>query len=68
MNRDFNQMARAEISIDAQEAIGPFEAWRHTFGQGGISRQPLGEKVIRGAKKLRPKLIRIFLSALQPGR
>lgn len=61
MKVDFTQMPRTEVHIDAQAVTGPFEAWRHTVGQGGVNSQPLPENVIEATRKLRPRLIRIFL-------
>lgn len=49
------------VSINADEEQGPCEWWRHTIGDGGINNLPLPERVIQGAKMLRPRLIRIFI-------
>lgn len=61
MAKNYVQMPRAEININAQEVIGPFEAWRHTVGQGGVNSQPLPEKLIAATRKLQPRLVRVFL-------
>jgi xylan 1,4-beta-xylosidase len=49
------------IEINVNEKSGPFEWWRHTIGHGGINSLPLPERVVEGAKKFKPRLIRTFL-------
>jgi xylan 1,4-beta-xylosidase len=49
------------ISIDAGAVLGPHEPWRHAPGLGGINTVPLPERVVDGIRRLRPRLIRIFL-------
>jgi xylan 1,4-beta-xylosidase len=61
MGKNYIQMPRTEVQINAQSVIGHFEGWRHTVGHGGVNSQPLPEKIIAGTRKLRPRLIRIFL-------
>jgi hypothetical protein len=61
MTKNFVQMPRTEIHIHAQEVTGPFEAWRHTIGHGGVNSRPLPEKIITATRKLQPRLIRIVL-------
>jgi xylan 1,4-beta-xylosidase len=61
MGIDYARLPRAEITIDATEELGPLEGWRHTLGHGGINALPLPPRVVEGARKLRPRLIRVFL-------
>ncbi len=61
MSKNFVQMPRSDIRVDSQAVTGPFEAWRHTVGQGGVNSQPLPEKIVKATQKLQPRLIRIFL-------
>ncbi len=49
------------VNIDAGTPCGPFEWWRHTIGHGGVNSLPLPERVIAGAEKLRPRLLRTFI-------
>lgn len=49
------------VEIDLNKKIGPFEWWRQALGQGGINSLPLPEKVIWGIKKLKPRMVRIFI-------
>ena len=50
-----------EIRIHAGAALGPLEAWRHSLGHGGINPEPLPDRVVEGARRLEPRLIRVFL-------
>ncbi len=61
MYKDYMKMKRAEIQIDVASDEGVYEGFRHSLGYGGINRQPLPEKIIRGMKALKPCLVRIFL-------
>ncbi len=56
-----NECPLVEVEIDASQTKGRAEWWRHTFGQGGINPIPLPKKAVEGVKKLRPRLIRIFI-------
>jgi xylan 1,4-beta-xylosidase len=49
------------IDVDTQAVLGPLEVWRHSVGHGGINSLPLPDRVVAGAAKLGPRLIRIFL-------
>jgi hypothetical protein len=49
------------IDVDAGEAIGPLELWRHSVGHGGINTRPLPDRVVEGLRRLKPRLIRIFI-------
>lgn len=49
------------ITIDAGETIGPLELWRHSVGHGGINTRPLPDRVVDGIRRLKPRLIRIFI-------
>ncbi len=61
MTKNFTDIHRTEILIDAQASIGPFKWQQHSIGHGGTNSTPLSEKVIAGTRKLQPKLVRIFL-------
>jgi xylan 1,4-beta-xylosidase len=52
---------QVSVHIDTKSCLGPLETWRHTVGQGGINPFPLPERVIEGAVRLRPRLIRVFI-------
>jgi xylan 1,4-beta-xylosidase len=61
MNRNYLSMPRTKVQVDAGSPQGTLEGWRHTVGQGGVNSQPLAERVIAGMRKLKPRLVRIFL-------
>lgn len=56
-----NEYPQAKVEIDVSQTKGRLEWWRHTFGQGGINPIPLPQRAVEGIKKLRPRLIRIFI-------
>jgi xylan 1,4-beta-xylosidase len=49
------------FSIDCANPSGEFPWWRHALSHGGISPDPLPERVVGGLARLKPKLIRVFL-------
>ena len=51
----------AQIHVSADAVRGPLELWRHSIGHGGINPLPLPDRVVQGAAKLHPRLIRIFI-------
>lgn len=61
MKKDFLALPRTYIDIDAGAVQGPFDGWRHSLGHGAVNSEPLPERVVEGVKKLKPRLIRIFL-------
>jgi hypothetical protein len=61
MVRPFEQMPVAAVDVDVSADIGPLELWRHSVGHGGVNSEPLPERVVAGAAKLRPRLVRIFI-------
>lgn len=61
MTIDYSKLPRAIVNVDAQTVTGPFEAWQHTIGHGAVNSLPLPEKVIRGTRELKPRLMRVFL-------
>lgn len=61
MVKDFMAMPRVNIDIDAGFKQGTFEWWRHSLGHGAVNSTPLPERVVAGVRKLKPRLIRIFL-------
>jgi xylan 1,4-beta-xylosidase len=61
MKIDYTKLPRSIVTVDTQAVIGVFDAARFAIGQGGVNSLPLPEKVIRGASKLKPRLMRVFL-------
>src|SRR5436305_4873853 len=53
--------ASTEVRIKAEAPLRRLEAWRHSLGCGGINPEPLPERVVVGARRLQPRLIRVFL-------
>ena len=58
---DYSRLPRTEVVVDAAAEQGVLETWRHTLGHGGINALPLPSRVVGGARKLKPRLIRVFL-------
>lgn len=54
-------LPRTAVAINAEATLGPFEGWRHAPGHGGINAVPLPDRVVEGVRRLKPRLIRIFL-------
>jgi hypothetical protein len=50
-----------DVTIDVGAPTGPFEAWRHSVGHGGINTHPLPDVVVAGLARLHPRLTRIFI-------
>jgi len=50
-----------QLTIDAGPTGEPLELWRHALGHGGVNSLPLPDRVVDGVRKLRPRLIRIFI-------
>lgn len=61
MKIDYTTLPRSTIHVDAAVFGGSFNGWRHTIGQGGVNSLPLTERMISGTRKLKPRLVRIFL-------
>jgi xylan 1,4-beta-xylosidase len=61
MTIDFHKLPRTVVTVDAQLVTGRFEAWRHTIGHGAVNSMPLPGKVLEGTRKLKPRLMRVFL-------
>jgi len=61
MSSQFSKFSIANINVDAGQVTGSFAWWRHTIGHGGINSHPLPDRVVAGARKLRPQLLRTFL-------
>jgi xylan 1,4-beta-xylosidase len=57
----FASLPQSRASIDAGAIQGPLEWWRHSLGHGGINPAPLPERVVDGVRRLKPRLIRLFL-------
>jgi xylan 1,4-beta-xylosidase len=57
----FSALPQVEVKVDAGQVLGPLELWRHCIGQGGVNPTPLPDRVVNGTRKLRPRLIRIFV-------
>ncbi|NLF32740.1 MAG: hypothetical protein GX591_17845 [Planctomycetes bacterium] len=50
-----------DVHVRAAQTVGPLEAWRHSFGHGGINAIPLPARVREGIARLQPRLVRIFI-------
>ncbi len=50
-----------DVAVDLAADEGPLELWRHGLGHGGINPLPLPERVVRGAARLKPRLVRVFI-------
>ena len=61
MTIDYTKLPRSIVNVSANIITGRFEAWRQTIGHGAVNHLPLPEKVIQGTRKLKPRLMRVFL-------
>ena len=61
MRTNYYALARRTVTVDAGHLEGPVELWRHSIGHGAVNSQPLPPRVSQGLKKLKPKLVRVFL-------
>ena len=50
-----------DVNVDAKPTGEPLEVWRHALGHGGVNWLPLPGPVVDGVRRLRPRLIRIFI-------
>jgi xylan 1,4-beta-xylosidase len=50
-----------DVAVDLAADEGPLELWRHGLGHGGVNSRPLPDRVVQGAAKLKPRLIRVFI-------
>jgi xylan 1,4-beta-xylosidase len=50
-----------DVAVDLAAEEGPLEVWRHGLGHGGVNPRPLPDRVVQGAAKLKPRLIRVFI-------
>ncbi|MCK4284181.1 MAG: hypothetical protein KAX44_07675 [Candidatus Brocadiae bacterium] len=50
-----------DVNIDAAPTGEPLEVWRHALSHGGVNWLPLPDRVVGGVRKLKPRLIRIFI-------
>lgn len=57
----FKDLPRSKVMIDINEKKGSLELWRHSLGDGGINNLPLPDRVAKGVKKLKSRLIRVFI-------
>src|SRR5437870_5800406 len=57
----FSAVPQVEVKVDASEVLGPLELWRHCICQGGVSPTPLPNRIVEATRKLRPRLIRVFI-------
>ena len=57
----FNVMPRANVAIDLRSERGALESFRQSIGIGGVSPIPPTGRMIEGARKLKPRLTRIFI-------
>jgi xylan 1,4-beta-xylosidase len=61
MTINFAKLPRTIVNIAADTVTGSFEPWRHAVGHGAVNSLPLPQKVNEGARKLQPRLTRVFL-------
>ncbi|QHT62447.1 hypothetical protein GXP70_22320 [Paenibacillus lycopersici] len=61
MYQHYLSLPNTKVHIDANEPQGAHEWWRHSIGHGGINNSPLPEKVVQGARLLKPRLLRTFI-------
>src|SRR5712692_8617240 len=61
LNNSYLNLPVRGVQVNARQAQGKCEWWRHSLGHGGINSRPLPPHVVDGLRKLRPKLIRTFL-------
>jgi xylan 1,4-beta-xylosidase len=61
LNSKYLKLPIHNVTVDVHPPLGKLECWRHSVGQGGVNPLPLPPKVIEGVKKLRPRLVRVFI-------
>ena len=61
MTTHYYSIPKVDINIETNTSLGSFEWWRHSIGHGGVNSKPLPTRVITGAKKLQPRLLRTFI-------
>ena len=61
MKTKFSGMEKREVSVQFDKTQGALCYRNHSFGIGGINSLPIPARVVDGVKKLKPKMIRIFL-------
>lgn len=57
----FTNMPHCKTHVDFSKNIGQLCFKNHSFGIGGVNSMPIPDKVVSGMKKLKPKVIRIFI-------
>jgi xylan 1,4-beta-xylosidase len=50
-----------DVNVDARPTGELLETWRHALGHGGVNWLPLPGRVVEGVRRLRPRLIRVFI-------
>jgi len=61
MKTKYTGLENHEVTVDFNNSLGEISYRDHSFGIGGINTLPMPDKVVSGIKKLKPKLIRIFI-------
>ena len=61
MKDKFTEMPHSKANIDFAKDIGQLCLKNHSYGIGGVNSTAMPEKITDGMKKLKPKLIRIFI-------
>jgi len=63
MKDKFTDMPRKKANIDfaTDKILGELCFDNHSYGIGGVNSMPMPESVVNGMKRLKPKLIRIFI-------
>lgn len=61
MTYDYTRLPRNILTLDAAKVTGVYEPWRFAIGHGAVNSLSLPAKVIEGTRKLKPRLMRVFL-------
>src|SRR5256885_14321513 len=48
----FHDLPRNSVRVDAGQAVGPLETWRHGVGQGGVNPAPMSSPVVSALKEI----------------
>src|SRR5262249_5791988 len=59
--RPLAELPVVRVEVDLKSDQGALEFWRHSIGHGGINSLPLPDRVVEGAARLHPRLVRIFI-------
>jgi xylan 1,4-beta-xylosidase len=57
----YRDLPIVKVNVDAAAELGPFEPWRYSVGQGGVSPDPWPPRLIEAIARLKPRLVRVFI-------